>query len=184
MTFMQARSHPNSRNRSQRKRFDGWRHIELNADDRKRGCMFSINLIFSVHTYALLTKRVPSIWLGIGQFLQRFLWTEMRTRLIKSNNKRRARPISKRVIFFPSSNNGVSLPLANSTIWQITMYYRIQMICWPNRRSVSCRLELQELSAGLLKVDELWCPTKIVQVVFCLQIWLGVLFLQYHKSIS
>lgn len=107
MTFMQARTHPNSRYRSQRKRFDGLRHIELAADDRKRGCTFSINLIFSVHTYALLTKRVPSIWLGIGQFLQRFLWTEMRTRSIKSNNKRRARPISKRVIFFPSSNNGV-----------------------------------------------------------------------------
>ena len=32
----------------------------------------------------------------------------MRTRLIKSNNERRARPMFKRVIFFPSSNNGVS----------------------------------------------------------------------------
>ena len=46
--------------------------FELAGDDRKRGCMFSINLIFSVHTYALLTKLVPSRWLGIGQFLQRF----------------------------------------------------------------------------------------------------------------
>ena len=53
MSFMQARSHPNSRYGSQRKRFDGWRHIELAADDKKRGCMFSINLILSVHTYAL-----------------------------------------------------------------------------------------------------------------------------------
>ena len=27
--------------------------FELAGDDRKRGCMFSINLILSVHTYAL-----------------------------------------------------------------------------------------------------------------------------------
>lgn len=92
--------------------------------------MFSINLIFSVHTYALLTKRVPSISLGIGQFLQRFLWTEMRTRSTKSNNKRRTRPISKRVIFFLPVTMGF-LPLANLTIWQITMYYRIQMFREP-----------------------------------------------------
>ena len=28
--------------------------FELAGDDRKRGCMFLINLILSVHTYALL----------------------------------------------------------------------------------------------------------------------------------
>ena len=28
--------------------------VELPGDDRKRGCLFSINLILSVHTYALL----------------------------------------------------------------------------------------------------------------------------------
>ena len=68
--------------------------FELAGDDRKRGCMFLINLILSVHTYAFLTNLVPSRWLGVGSFS------------MKDNNKRRTRPIYKRVICFRCSING------------------------------------------------------------------------------
>lgn len=73
--FMQSRPHVNSRYESEGRGLTGAITFELAGDDRERGCMFSINLISSFHTYALLTKLVRSRWLGIGQVFQHFYGT-------------------------------------------------------------------------------------------------------------
>lgn len=149
------------------------------------------HLIFSVHTYALLTKRVPSIWLGIGQFLQRFLWTEMRTRSIKSNNKRRARPISKRVIFFFLPVTMGFLPLANSTIWQITMYYRIQMFKEPRFADLTADQlvvgwNYRSFQLGFSRLTSFGAPLRLFRLSSVFRFGLEFFFFnitnQYHKS--
>ena len=126
----------------------------------------------------------------LANFFSVFLWTEMRPRSIKSNNKRRARPISKRMIFFLPVTMGF-LPLANSTIWQITMYYRIQMFKEPRFADLTADQlvvgwNYRSFQLGFSRLTSFGAPLRLFRLSSVFRFGLEFFFFnitnQYHKS--
>lgn len=167
--------------------------FELAGNDRKRCCMFSINLILSVHTYALLTKLVPSRWLGVGQLFQHFYgprWELGRWKIIIIN-KRRTRPIYKRVICFPCSNNGVFTAREFNHMENNPMYYRIQMFKEPRFADLTAEqlvvgCNYRSFQLGFSRLTNFGAPLRLFRLSSVFRFGLEFFFFniinQYHKS--